>query len=131
MNYIDAHSHIWTPETNAYPLRTGFSKSRMKPPSFTADELQQQMKPVGVDRVVLIQMSFYAFDNSYMLDAIQRFPGMFSGVAVIDHDTPRPDLQMQKMKTVGNPRLPYQPKGQESGRMAGVGGNASYVVDGR
>ena len=112
MNFIDAHSHVWTPDTKTYPLRAGFSKSNMKPASFTAEELRQQMKPVGVNRVVLIQMSFYKFDNSYMLDAIKRFPGMFSGVAVIDHEAPRPGLQMQKMKELGVRGFRINPRGE-------------------
>ncbi|MEO1998737.1 MAG: amidohydrolase family protein, partial [Planctomycetaceae bacterium] len=61
----------------------------------------QHMRPVGVNRVVLIQMSFYGYDNSYMLDSIRAFPGMFSGVAVIDQDGPRPDLEMRKLKSQG------------------------------
>ena len=84
MNFIDAHSHVWTPDTKRYPLVTGFDPGNMKPPSFTTDELNQQAIPVGVNRVVLIQMSFYGYDNSYMLDAIARSPGMYRGVAVID-----------------------------------------------
>ena len=86
MKFIDAHSHIWTPDTKAYPLGPGYRRFSMKPPSFTVAELQANMKQVGVNRVVLIQMSFYGFDNSYMLDAIRKHPGMFSGVAVIDQD---------------------------------------------
>jgi predicted TIM-barrel fold metal-dependent hydrolase len=34
--------------------------------------------------VVLIQMSFYKFDNRYMLDCIARRPGTFRGVAIVD-----------------------------------------------
>ena len=101
MNHIDAHSHIWTPDTQNYPLAAGFRRFNMNPPSFTLDELQKQMKPVGVNRVVLIQMSFYGYDNSYMLEAIRKHPGMFSGVAVIDQTGRRLDLQMMKMKKLG------------------------------
>lgn len=98
---IDAHSHIWTPDTIKYPLGPGFRRFNMEPPSFTVEELQRQMKPVGVNRVVLIQMSFYAYDNSYMLDAIRKFRGMFSGVAVIDQDANHPDVTMRKLKKQG------------------------------
>ena len=31
-------------------------------------------------------MSYYEYDNSYMLDTIRNFPGVFSGVAVIDEN---------------------------------------------
>jgi predicted TIM-barrel fold metal-dependent hydrolase len=101
MKFIDAHSHIWTPDTKSYPLAAGFRRFDMNPPSFTVEELQAQMKPVGVDRVVLIQMSFYGYDNSYMLDSIRRFPGMFSGVAVIDQNAKDPAAVMRSLKSRG------------------------------
>ena len=36
MNYIDAHVHVWTPDTWRYPLASGFNKENMKPASFNA-----------------------------------------------------------------------------------------------
>lgn len=101
MNFIDAHSHVWTPDTNAYPLAGGFRRALMEPPSFTAEELQNQMRPAGVNRVVLIQMSFYGYDNSYMLDSMRKYPGMFSGVAVIDHNAGAPADEMKRLKKLG------------------------------
>lgn len=82
--YIDAHSHVWTPDTARFPLAAGFSKEQMAPPSFTPAELWSHAKPVGVDRVVLIQMSYYGTDNSYMLECIEQSAGAFRGVAVVD-----------------------------------------------
>lgn len=81
---IDAHVHIWTPDTHRYPLAKGFTKKDMVPPSFTPEELFAQCRPSGVSRVVLIQMSYYQFDNRYMLDAIAKYRGTFSGVAIVD-----------------------------------------------
>ncbi|HEV3343932.1 MAG TPA: amidohydrolase family protein [Pirellulales bacterium] len=81
---IDAHVHVWTPDTERYPLAAGFRRDEMKPPSFTPEQLFEHARPCGVGRVVLIQMSFYGFDNSYMLDTIRRFPGVYAGAAVID-----------------------------------------------
>jgi predicted TIM-barrel fold metal-dependent hydrolase len=75
MNYIDAHAHVWTPDTIHYPLAKGFKKEDMNPASFTAEELLKHAKPVGVNRVNLIQMSFYGFDNSYMTDMIGAHKG--------------------------------------------------------
>lgn len=101
MEYIDAHSHVWTPDVKKYPLAPGFQVSDMVPPSFTAEELQAEMMPVGVNRVVLIQMSFYGFDNSYMLDCMAKYPGMFSGVAVIDQNGKNPTPEMLALKKKG------------------------------
>lgn len=97
-NYIDAHVHIWTPDTQRYPLAAGFSKKKdMVPASFTPEELFAQCRPEGVSRVVLIQMNFYEFDNRYMLDAIAQRPGTFRGVAIIDES--KGDVR-GKMKTL-------------------------------
>ncbi|MCA9216083.1 MAG: amidohydrolase family protein [Planctomycetales bacterium] len=91
---IDAHVHVWTPDTKQYPLATGFTKADMMPASFTPDELMAHAKPVGVGRVVLIQMSFYGNDNSYMLETMRRYKGVYSGVAVIDEN----DEPVSRMK---------------------------------
>jgi len=81
---IDAHVHVWTPDTHRYPLAKGFSKRDMQPPSFTPEQLFAHSKPAGVSRVVLIQMNFYEFDNHYMTDMIAQHRGVFRGVAIVD-----------------------------------------------
>ena len=98
--YIDAHVHVWTPDTQNYPLHSSFSKEQMQPPSFTPEQLFSHCHPVGVDRIVLIQMSFYRFDNSYMLDMMDKHPGVFSGVAVIDENA-RPSKEMVRLARHG------------------------------
>jgi predicted TIM-barrel fold metal-dependent hydrolase len=112
MNFIDAHSHVWTPDTQAYPLAAGFRRVEMKPPSFTVQELQAQMRPVGVNRAVLIQMSFYGFDNRYLLDSIRKFPGQFRGVAVIDQNAHDAAAQMQALKPLGIRGFRIYPKNE-------------------
>ena len=82
---VDAHVHVWTPDTERYPLAHGYSKKKdMVPRSFTPEELFAHCKPQGVSRVVLIQMNFYEFDNRYMLDAIAQHHGVFRGVGIVD-----------------------------------------------
>ncbi|HVA50589.1 MAG TPA: amidohydrolase family protein [Pirellulales bacterium] len=98
---IDAHVHVWTPDTERYPLAAGFRREEMKPPSFTPEQLFEHARPCGVERVALIQMSFYGFDNSYMLDTMHRFPGTFSGVAVIDDSADDPPAEMRRLKAKG------------------------------
>jgi predicted TIM-barrel fold metal-dependent hydrolase len=63
MGFIDAHVHVWTPDTAHYPLAAGYRKADMRPPSFTPEQLFKHTKPAGVDRVNLIQMSYYVFEN--------------------------------------------------------------------
>src|SRR5271169_6663614 len=75
--YIDAHSHVWTPDVAHYPLAADFTVADMEPKSFTAQELLALCRPAGVGRVNLIQMSYFGFDNRYMLDMIKLYSDRF------------------------------------------------------
>ena len=104
-DYIDAHVHVWTPDTLHYPLGKGWDKADMRPSSFTPEELFKHTKPAGVSRVNLIQMSYYGpkaiaagsanqYDNSYMLDMIGVHKGVFVGTAIIDPEGKDPAKEM-------------------------------------
>ena len=94
---IDAHVHVWTPEITAYPLWQGYTRADMQPPGFTPEQLFEHCRPEGVEKVVLIQMSYYRFDNSYMLDCMKQYPGVFAGVGLVDWFSDRPDEQMKQL----------------------------------
>ncbi|WP_315852108.1 amidohydrolase family protein [Tautonia rosea] len=108
--YIDAHSHIWTPDLVRYPLAPGFTQSEMLPPSFTAEELLSTCRPSGVGRVNLIQMSYYGFDNSYMVDMIAAYPDRFIGTAIIDPEGRDPGAEMADLATKGVRAFRVQPQ---------------------
>ncbi|WP_235905198.1 amidohydrolase family protein [Tautonia marina] len=107
---IDAHSHIWTPDLDRYPLAEGFTRDDMQPASFTAEELLKTCRPLGVGRVNLIQMSYYGFDNSYMLDMIAAYPDRFVGTAIIDPEGVDPAAEMAKLASKGVRAFRVQPQ---------------------
>ena len=47
----------------------------------------------GMDKGVLIQPSFLGFDNTYMVNAIKKFPDKLYGVAVVDTTITLKELQ--------------------------------------
>ncbi len=110
MNFIDAHVHVWTPDTTRYPLAPGYRKEDMKPASFTPEELFKHSKPAGVTRINLIQMSFYGFDNSYMLDMIAQHPSVFVGTAVINPLGADPAREMDELAKKGVRAFRIYPK---------------------
>lgn len=117
MHYIDAHVHVWTPDVDHYPLAPGFRTEDMKPASFTPQELFRHSRPSGVQRIVLIQMSFYGLDNSYMLDMMKLHQGTFGGVAVINWNADRPDEQMRQLLRRGVRGFRVYPGVWENGRV--------------
>lgn len=98
---VDAHVHVWTPDTAKYPLAESFTSKDMQPASFTPEQLFTHCRPEGVDRIVLIQMSFYQFDNTYMLDCMEKYPGVFGGVGIVDWFKDRPDRDMDRLAKKG------------------------------
>ncbi len=119
-NYIDAHVHVWTPDTAHYPLAAGYRKEDMKPPSFTPEDLFQHTRPNGVSRINLIQMSFNGFANDYMLHMIALHKDMFVGTAVIDPSGKAPDRLMTEMARQGVRAFRIYP-GLERGIKANAG----------
>src|SRR5262245_53527778 len=100
--WIDAHSHVWPPETDRYPLAGGLSKKDLDPPSFTDDELMAIARPEGVGRVVLIQHSVYhRFDNSYLIDTVKRQPQRFRVVGMVDDTKPQAGAAMKRLLPQG------------------------------
>lgn len=98
---IDAHVHVWTPDTEKYPLHPNYKKKEMDPRSFTAEDLFAHCRPSGVDRINLIQMSFYGTDHSYMLDMMAKYPDNFAGTGVLpdvlDDDSQDPSEMMVEL----------------------------------
>jgi predicted TIM-barrel fold metal-dependent hydrolase len=98
--FIDAHVHVWTSDTQRYPLAPHYTKDQMVIPSFTPEELFSHSRPCGVERIVLIQMSYYQFDNAYMLDMMRKHKGVFSGVAIVD-EAGDPSQKMRELARQG------------------------------
>lgn len=119
-HFIDAHVHVWTDDLEHYPLAAGFTREAMKPPRFTPADLLALCIPLGVDRIVLIQMNFYGYDNSYMVDSIREHPGVFVGIAQVDEHGADPAAEMQRLK----------PLGVRGVRITPAGGNANGWLDG-
>ena len=100
-NYVDTHVHIWTDDFEKYPLAQGFTPQEMAPRVFSCDDILRHATPNGVSRVVLVQMSYYGFDNSYMLDAIRLRPEVFQGVAVVDWNGSDSEEKMLRLAQQG------------------------------
>jgi predicted TIM-barrel fold metal-dependent hydrolase len=84
---IDVHPHVISSDIARYPrepLGGGQSDwSRDRPVS--AEQMVAAMDAAGVSRSALVQASTcYGYDNSYLADAVARFPERFAGVFSVD-----------------------------------------------
>ncbi|MBT4609150.1 MAG: amidohydrolase family protein [Gemmatimonadetes bacterium] len=101
MGYVDAHVHVWTDDYGQFPFASGHEPAAAKPTTFHAEDILGHANACGVDRVVLVQMSFYGDDNSYMLKVMGDHPGVFAGIGVVDPTNQAAAQQMKSLAAKG------------------------------
>lgn len=107
MNFpvIDSACHVWVDDPK-YPFAkqpagaTPWTQGGAAEPA-SAEMLLKLMDDNGVDKTVLIQPICYAFDNSYVLDCVKRWPDRFSAVARIDPEDVDAPLALEKVAASG------------------------------
>ena len=90
----DCHVHVFDPVRFPYTAKRVYT-----PPQALIPDLLELHKTLRMDRVVIVQPSVYGADNSCTLDAVRRLGGRARGVAVIDKDTSRG--QIDEMAAAG------------------------------
>jgi predicted TIM-barrel fold metal-dependent hydrolase len=129
--YVDAHSHVWSPDVERWPLAKGQTKADLAPRSFTPEELFKLAEPERVGRVVLIQHSVYhLFDNSYLIDCAARLPGRFSLVGMIDDRQPGAGEKLRELLPKGVRGLRITPRVSGEKWLEGSGMEALWKTGG-
>ncbi|HEX8595810.1 MAG TPA: amidohydrolase family protein [Pseudomonas sp.] len=94
---IDGHAHVFNRELT-------LASSRRYTPDYDAplDAYLKQLHQHGLSHGVLVQPSFLGTDNRYLLAALHKAPARLRGVAVVEIDTGREQLQeMNEQGIVG------------------------------
>ena len=87
MTYVDIHPHVISDDEDVYPPAPLFGKrsdwSQERPS--TVETLIAQMDEAGVDKAAVVHSSTtYGFDNSYVVDACNRYPDRLLAVGSVD-----------------------------------------------
>jgi L-fuconolactonase len=83
---IDTHTHVVSPDHDAYPLnpRALSGEWYLDGPA-SAEQLSEEMTQAGVERAVLVQgVGAYTYDNRYAADAAEAAPDRFVSACCID-----------------------------------------------
>lgn len=85
----DCHSHVILPESN-HPFVANRSYT---PPPATLAQYKSLHARLGIERAVIVQPSVYGTDNQVTLDAIAGYGSDCRGIAVVDADVSRDELE--------------------------------------
>lgn len=112
MLIIDCHAHVTSFDEQRYRPKP----NPFRPPKGvgSSEHLRQTSLAAGVSYVRAIQtLSFYGFDNQYLLDSARQFKPWMAGVCTLDPDNPRsPDLLRQYAREYGVRSLRSIPSAQ-------------------
>jgi 2-pyrone-4,6-dicarboxylate lactonase len=91
----DCHAHICGPAARyAY-----YEKRVYTPADCLLPDYRAMLKALGVERAVLVQPSFYATDNTVLVEALTEAGDNFRGIAVVTGDVS--DSELQRLHAVG------------------------------
>jgi len=92
---IDCHNHIVGPQAK-YPMAP---RRTYTPPEASVGELRALNAELGIARNVIVQPSFYGFDNSCTVDALKELGNSARGIAVLPQDVS--DAELKRFAAAG------------------------------
>src|SRR5215510_7295677 len=110
----DCHVHIIGPQAK-YPL---VPYRAYTPPEASVAQLKALRTRIGISRNVIVQPSFYGFDNSCMLDAMAELGPSARGIAVVAPNTPMQTLRDLDAKGVRGVRVNLESAGNRDPKAA-------------
>jgi len=83
---IDAHVHVCAADAERFPFTPllGYTPKAPAP----LERLMERMDACGVDAAVLVQPSYYGYDNRYLQESMAREPARLRGVGLTDPFAP-------------------------------------------
>ncbi len=91
----DCHNHIVGPQAK-YPMAANRTYT---PPEASVAQLRALRAQLAVRRNVIVQPSFYGFDNACLLDAVKQLGNSVRGIAVVPQDVP--DAELHRLAGLG------------------------------
>ncbi|MDQ4113054.1 MAG: amidohydrolase [Actinomycetota bacterium] len=104
MDIVDCHTHVISPDTEAYPRSPlgGKQSAWASTRPVTAEGLLALMDASGVNRSVLVQATTaYGYDNSYVIESARRWPDRFIAVGTFDPLAPSAPERLEKAIAAG------------------------------
>ena len=108
----DCHVHTFDPQHFPYSPSRPYT-----PEPVSVEELRSLHKALHMSRVIVVQTTVYAADNSGVLDAMKQLGTRARGVAVIDDKTPNSALDEMDRAGIRGIRLNLETAGQTDPEM--------------
>ncbi len=106
---IDTHVHVW-PLDDA-PGHRPAADGKVSPPDAAApvEWLLQDMAEYHIAHCVLVQSSAFGWDNTYMVECLERYPGRFRAIGLVDPESPANARDLERWMAQGLAGFRFHP----------------------
>ena len=114
MTVVDAHLHVFAARSERFPRDV----HELYPPELeaTAEELVDAMETAGVDRAVLVPLSYH---DEYLRYSLERFPGRFAAIGLQPPGPVEVEAYRRRRESVGLQGIRLFTLGEPGVRRAG------------
>jgi predicted TIM-barrel fold metal-dependent hydrolase len=81
---IDTHVHVWPLDDQPGHQPAKDAKVRAPASAAPVEWLLEDMDEYGIAGCVLVQSSAFGWDNTYMVECLERYPGRFKAIGLVD-----------------------------------------------
>jgi predicted TIM-barrel fold metal-dependent hydrolase len=81
---IDAHVHLWSLEPQRYPWQPTLPNVPIPSVAAPIEDFIADADLAAVDLAIAVQPSVYGWNNSYLCEALDRYPGRLIGICMVD-----------------------------------------------
>ena len=95
MKIIDSHLHVWSNDTNQYPLNP--ERPTLPKGNATAEFLLECLDEAGVAGALIVQPIVYGFDHRYVTECLRKWPDRFVGMCLINPKNPNAPAELERL----------------------------------
>ncbi|HEU5318884.1 MAG TPA: amidohydrolase family protein [Chloroflexota bacterium] len=85
---IDTHVHVWPLDDAPGHRPVPGAKVRAPEKAAPVEWLVEDMEEFGMEHQVLVQSSAFGWDNTYMVECLDKYPGKFKAIGLVDPESP-------------------------------------------
>lgn len=107
LGIIDTHVHVWALDEEHRPA----PDAKVAPPAEAApvEWLLEEMATFDIAHAVLVQSSAFSWDNTYMVECLERYPGIFRAIGLVDPLAPDSAEQLRAWMARGLSGFRFHP----------------------
>jgi predicted TIM-barrel fold metal-dependent hydrolase len=106
---IDTHVHVWPLDDAPGHRPAEGAKVRAPKAAAPVEWLVEDMQQFSIEHCVLVQSSAFGWDNTYMVECLNLYPGRFKAIGLVDPESPDNAKDLERWMAQGLSGFRFHP----------------------